>query len=90
MGTRTGSDAGITRRSLLIAIGVAATALIGLTRVYLRVHWLSDVTSGWALGFSAFALAAAIALVVIHFRDNPRPDDRTAERGPGAPAGAGN
>ena len=84
------TNSGITRRGLLIGAGLAVTALIGLTRVYLRVHWLSDVTSGWALGFSAFAAAAAIALVVMHFRDNPRPDDRTAEPGPRAPAGAGN
>jgi membrane-associated phospholipid phosphatase len=83
-------DPGITRRSLLIVAGLAATAVIGLTRVYLNVHWLSDVTSGWALGFSAFAAAAAIALLVTHFRDNLRPDDRTAERGSRAPAGAGN
>ena len=83
-------DPRITRRSLLIAAGLAATAVIGLTRVYLRVHWLSDVNAGWALGFSAFAAAAAIALLVTRFRDNPRPDDPTAERGSGAPAGAGN
>jgi undecaprenyl-diphosphatase len=76
------TDSGITRRGLLIGAGVAATALIGLSRVYLRVHWLSDVASGWALGFSAFAAAAAIALLVAHFRDNPQPDDRT-------PAGSG-
>jgi membrane protein DedA with SNARE-associated domain/membrane-associated phospholipid phosphatase len=82
-------DPGIARRSLLIGAGIALTAVIGLTRVYLRAHWLSDVTSGWALGASAFALAAAIALLVSHFRDNPRPDDRSAERGSGAPAGAG-
>jgi membrane protein DedA with SNARE-associated domain/membrane-associated phospholipid phosphatase len=82
-------DPGITRRSMLIGAGLAATAIIGLTRVYLRVHWLSDVSAGWALGFSAFAGAAAIALLITHFRDNPRPDDRTAERRPGAPAGAG-
>ena len=84
------TNPGITRRSLLVVVGLVVTAVIGLTRVYLRVHWLSDVTSGWALGLSAFAGGAAIALVVTHFRDNPRPDDRTAERGPGAPAGAGN
>ena len=83
-------DPRITRRSLLIAAGLAATAVIGLTRVYLRVHWLSDVNAGWALGFSAFAAAGAIALLVTHFRDNPRPDDPTAERGSGAPACAGN
>jgi undecaprenyl-diphosphatase len=83
------TDSGITRRGLLIGAGVAATALIGLSRVYLRVHWLSDVASGWALGLSAFAAAAAIALLVAHFRDNPQPDDRIAERDPRAPAGPG-
>ena len=46
---------GITRRSAVIAAGILLTALIGLTRVYLRVHWLSDVTSGWALGVSCFS-----------------------------------
>jgi membrane protein DedA with SNARE-associated domain/membrane-associated phospholipid phosphatase len=84
------TDSGITRRGLLIGAGLAVTAVIGLTRVYLRAHWLSDVTSGWALGFSAFAGAAAIALLVTHFRDNPRPDDRTTERTERTPAGAGN
>ena len=83
------TNPGIARRSLLIAVGLAVTAAIGLTRVYLRVHWLSDVISGWALGFSAFALAAVIALVATHFRDNPRPDERTAERNRRAPARVG-
>ena len=46
---------GIKRRSAVIAAGILLTALIGLTRVYLRVHWLSDVTSGWALGVSCFS-----------------------------------
>jgi undecaprenyl-diphosphatase len=67
-------DPSITRRGLLIAAGVALTVVVGLTRVYLRVHWLSDVTSGWALGLSAFSAAAAIALLVTHFRNNPQPD----------------
>jgi membrane protein DedA with SNARE-associated domain/membrane-associated phospholipid phosphatase len=80
---------GITRRGPLIGVGVAMTVLIGLTRVYLRVHWLSDVTAGWALGLSAFAAAAAVALVISHFRDNPSPDDRPDRSRPGAAAGAG-
>jgi undecaprenyl-diphosphatase len=71
-------EPGLARRSLLIAAGVALTAVIGLTRVFLRVHWLSDVTAGWALGFSSFAAAAAVALVIVHFRDNSGPDDRAA------------
>jgi membrane protein DedA with SNARE-associated domain/membrane-associated phospholipid phosphatase len=63
---------GITRRSLVIAAGIVLTVLIGLTRVYLRVHWMSDVSGGWALGVSCFSAAAAAVLVIGHIRDNPR------------------
>jgi membrane protein DedA with SNARE-associated domain/membrane-associated phospholipid phosphatase len=52
--------------SALIAAGIALTALVGLSRVYLNVHYLSDVSGGWALGVSAFSLCAAIAIVVTH------------------------
>jgi membrane protein DedA with SNARE-associated domain/membrane-associated phospholipid phosphatase len=78
---------GITRRSLVIAAGIVLTALIGLTRVYLRVHWLSDVSSGWALGASCYALAAAVVLVIAHIRDNP-PREPAPELDRGAGAGA--
>ena len=80
---------GITKKSLVIASGVAVAALVGLTRVYLRVHWLSDVTSGWALGLSCFSVCAIVVLVFTHIRDNPRGHERTPERAPGAGAGAG-
>ena len=46
-------------------------ALIGLARVYLDVHFLSDVTAGWALGAAAFSLCAAVGLVVSQVRQNP-------------------
>ena len=79
---------GITRRSLVIGAGIALAGLVGLTRIYLRVHWLSDVTSGWALGLSCFAAAAIVALIVTYIRHNPR---RVAapELDPRAGAGAG-
>jgi membrane-associated phospholipid phosphatase len=80
---------GITRRSLVIASGIVLTVLIGLTRVYLRVHWLSDVSSAWALGLSCFSAAAAAVLVVAHIRDNPRRHGRPPQLDPDARAGAG-
>ncbi len=76
---------GLAHRGAVIAVGIALTALIGVSRVYLRVHWMSDVAAGWALGISAFSAAAAVALIVRHIRDNPRRDD-APERSPGAPA----
>jgi undecaprenyl-diphosphatase len=80
---------GVTRRSLVIAAGIGLTVLIGLTRVYLRVHWLSDVSAGWALGVSCFSAVAAVVLVLAHIRDNPRRAP-APELDSGAGTGAGN
>jgi membrane protein DedA with SNARE-associated domain/membrane-associated phospholipid phosphatase len=79
---------GITKKSVVIVAGIVLAALVGLTRIYLRVHWLSDVTSGWALGLSCFSAAAIVALITSYIRHNPR---RVAapELDPGAGAGAG-
>ena len=62
---------GMARATLVFFAGLAVTALIGLSRVYLNVHWMSDVSGGWALGASAFALCAAVALLVTQLRHDP-------------------
>jgi undecaprenyl-diphosphatase len=64
---------GLTYASGLIAAGVAVTVAVGLSRVYLDVHYLSDVAGGWGLGVSAFAACAAVALIVTHLRHNSAP-----------------
>ncbi len=70
---------GMTRGAAVVATGIALTGLVGLSRVYLDVHYLSDVNAGWALGAAAFSLCAAVALVITTVRQNePR----------AAPAGA--
>lgn len=56
------------RRLAIVLAGVAATVLIGLSRVYLRVHWLSDVSGGWAVGLAVFSACGCIALVVQYLR----------------------
>jgi membrane protein DedA with SNARE-associated domain/membrane-associated phospholipid phosphatase len=80
---------GLTRRSLVIAAGIVLTGLVGLSRVYLQVHWMSDVSGGWALGISCFSAVALVVLIVSHIRDNPPRDERSTEldRGTGARAG---
>ncbi len=81
-------------RIALVVIGASLAAAIGLSRVYLRVHYLTDVGGGWALGLAAFAICGAVALVVDYLRQNyersgdagPRPAERppswTASRSP--------
>lgn len=50
-------------------IAGAFAVVMGLSRVYLRAHWLSDVVAGAALG-AAVAIGVAVAMhyVVAHGR----------------------
>jgi undecaprenyl-diphosphatase len=61
---------GMARGALVVAVGIGLTALVGLSRVYLDVHYMSDVNAGWALGAAAFSLCAAVALVISTVRQN--------------------
>jgi membrane protein DedA with SNARE-associated domain/membrane-associated phospholipid phosphatase len=70
---------GMARGAAVVFAGIAVTALVGLSRVYLGVHYLSDVSAGLALGAAAFSLCAAVALVISTLRHNGF-DDRPAVR----------
>jgi membrane-associated phospholipid phosphatase len=50
-------------RLATVAGGAAVTVLIGLSFVVLRVHYLTDVIAGWALGWLAFTLCESLATV---------------------------
>ena len=62
----------VSSRGAVVLVGIALAALIGLSRLYLRVHYLSDVTSGWAVGLTAYAICGGVALVISHLRNNER------------------
>jgi membrane protein DedA with SNARE-associated domain/membrane-associated phospholipid phosphatase len=60
-------------RTVVVTAAVILAAAIGLTRIYLRVHYLSDVEAGWGLGATVFALFGIVALVVGRLRHNEAP-----------------
>jgi len=63
---------GMARGAVVVTGGIALTILVGLSRVYLDVHYLSDVSGGWALGAACFSFCAAVGLVISQVRQNPR------------------
>jgi undecaprenyl-diphosphatase len=48
------------RRAAVIS-ALVASFVVGLTRPFLGVHWLSDVIGGWALGAAVAITAATLA-----------------------------
>jgi membrane protein DedA with SNARE-associated domain len=65
---------GLASRTGLVLGAVAVSAAVGLSRIYLRAHYWSDVAGGWGLGFGIFATLGAIALIVTHIRNNEARD----------------
>jgi membrane protein DedA with SNARE-associated domain/membrane-associated phospholipid phosphatase len=70
----------------LVFVALAIAAAVGVSRIYLRAHWWSDVAGGWGLGAGIFALLAALAVVVDHFRHNG--GERAGEKRDSTPARA--
>ena len=58
------------RKAALVGGGIALAVIVGLSRVYLNVHYLSDVFGGWALGALCFAFFAVAALLGGQLRKN--------------------
>lgn len=52
------------RRAALVAAAVVYAGVVGITRVWLGVHWPSDVVGGWLFGAAAATLAIAGVVTV--------------------------
>jgi membrane protein DedA with SNARE-associated domain/membrane-associated phospholipid phosphatase len=57
-------------RFAFVTVAIVIAVVVGLTRIYLRAHYLSDVVGGWALASFLFAFCATVALVIGYVRNN--------------------
>jgi membrane protein DedA with SNARE-associated domain/membrane-associated phospholipid phosphatase len=58
------------RRLAVPVVAIVVAAAVALSRVYLRVHYLSDVLGGAGLAVTCFGLCAVTALIVDFVRNN--------------------
>ncbi len=68
---RTQADRGVKR--YIVTLAVILTIFVGTSRVYLGVHWPTDVLAGWALG-GAWALVCWFAMTWLQSRGEVEPE----------------
>jgi membrane-associated phospholipid phosphatase len=78
------------RRAAIVALATVTIAAAGVGRIYLGVHWATDVVTGWLLGAAWVALCAVVLLAVQsrRMRSAPSPLSRSPRRARGIDAGA--
>lgn len=66
-------------KAYLLMIAILLTVLVGITRVYLGVHWPTDVLAGWTAG-AAWALICWLAARWLQHRGQMEPDRQMPEQ----------
>ena len=66
-------------KAYVMLLAIAAILMVGISRVYLGVHWPTDVLAGWIVG-AAWALFCALIARVLEKRGNIEPSARAVAR----------
>lgn len=66
----------------LVGIAICLVLLIGFTRIFLGVHWPSDVLAGWTVGAMWAALCSLIAKYLQRERKIERPHEESPHPSP--------
>jgi undecaprenyl-diphosphatase len=61
---------GLARMTVVVVVATVIAVLVGLTRIYLRAHYLSDVLGGAGLAAAIFGICGMVGLFVAHLRHN--------------------
>lgn len=66
------------RQRMIVVLATCLVLIIGLSRLYLGVHYLSDVVGGYAAGLAWLATCIALVELARHWRQRPLRLDPTS------------
>lgn len=64
-------------KAYILGVAVALTLLVGMSRVYLGVHWPTDVLAGWSLG-AGWAILCWLVMLALQRRGDVEPEHEQA------------